>query len=111
MPMATTPKTAKPAAANAAPKAKAAADPNAPKKMDALQKPLTPSPELAEIVGKDMLPRGQVVSKVWDYIRAHNLQKPTDKRVIVADAKLKKVFGVEECTMFEMNKYLAKHLK
>ncbi len=116
--MATTPKTAKPAAtkasatkAKAAPKAKAAADPNAPKKMDALQKPLTPSPELAEIVGKDMLPRGQVVSKVWDYIRKHNLQKPTDKRVIVADAKLKKVFGVDECTMFEMNKYLAKHLK
>lgn len=81
------------------------------KKMDALQKPLTPSPELAVIVGKDMLPRGQVVSKVWDYIRKHNLQKPTDKRVIVADENLKKVFGRDECTMFEMNKYLAQHLK
>ena len=78
--------------------------------MDALQKPLTPSPELAEIVGKDMLPRGQVVSKVWDYIRKHELQNPKDKRVIMADAKLKKVFGVDHCTMFEMNKYLAKHL-
>ncbi len=117
--MATTPKTAKPAATKApaakkaaAPKAaKAAADPNAPKKMDALQKPLTPSPELAEIVGKDMLPRGQVVSKVWDYIRKHNLQNPADKREILADAKLKKVFGRDKCTMFEMNKYLAQHLK
>jgi chromatin remodeling complex protein RSC6 len=115
--MATTPKTAKPAKAEkpakkpAAPKAKAPADPNAPKKMDALQKPLTPSPELAEIVGKDMLPRGQVVSKVWDYIRKHNLQNPADKREILADAKLKKVFGRDKCTMFEMNKYLAQHLK
>ncbi len=106
--MATTPKAAKPAAKAKAPKAPA--DPNAPKKLDGLQKPLTPSAELAEIVGKDMLPRGQVVSKVWDYIRKHNLQKPTDKRVIMADAKLKKVFGVDHCTMFEMNKYLAKHL-
>lgn len=119
--MATTPKTAKPAAAKAvtapaapkakaAPKVKAPVDPNAPKKVDALQKPLQPSPELAEIVGKDVLPRGQVVSKVWDYIRKHNLQNPKDKRVIMADAKLKKVFGVDHCTMFEMNKYLAKHL-
>ena len=119
--MATTPKAAKPAATKAAPAKKAAApkaakpakDPaeaKAPRKMDALQKPLTPSPELAEIVGKDTLPRGQVVSKVWEYIRKHNLQDPKDKRVIVADAKLKKVFGRDSCTMFEMNKYLAQHL-
>ena len=47
----------------------------------------------------------------WDYIRKNNLQKPTDKRVIVADANLKKIFGKDECSMFEMNKHLAKHLK
>ena len=117
--MATPPKTAKPAAtkapaakrAPAVKKAKAPVDPNAPKKVDALQKPLQPSPELAEIVGKDVLPRGQVVSKVWEYIRKHNLQNPADKREILADAKLKKVFGRDKCTMFEMNKYLAQHLK
>jgi len=94
--------------------AKAVKDPSAPKpkrNMDALQKPLTPSPELAEIVGSAPLARGQVVSKVWDYIRAHNLQNPADKREILADAKLKKVFGRDKCTMFEMNKYLAQHLK
>ena len=116
--MATPPKTAKPAAtkapaakrAPAVKKAKAPVDPNAPKKVDALQKPLQPSPELAEIVGKDVLPRGQVVSKVWEYIRKHNLQNPADKREILADAKLKKVFGRDKCTMFEMNKYLAQHL-
>ena len=81
------------------------------KKIDALQKPLTPSAELAVIVGKDPLPRGQVVKNVWDYIKKYDLQKPTDKRQIVADANLKKVFGVDECSMFEMNKHLARHLK
>ncbi|WP_419816995.1 SWIB/MDM2 domain-containing protein [Glacieibacterium sp.] len=79
--------------------------------MDALQKPLTPSPELAAIVGPGMHARGQVVSKVWEYIRKHNLQNPADKREILADAALKKVFGRDKCTMFEMNKYLAQHLK
>lgn len=77
----------------------------------ALMKPLTPQGPLAAIVGASPLPRGQVVAKVWDYIRANNLQKPTDKRVIVADAKLKAIFGKDECTMFEMNKFIAQYLK
>lgn len=81
------------------------------KKLDALQKPLTPSPELAAVIGAGELPRGQVVKKVWEYIHKHDLQKPTDKRVIIADAKLKPIFGKDEVTMFEMNKYLAQHLK
>ncbi len=81
------------------------------KKMDALMKPLTPQGPLVAIVGGDPLPRGQVVAKMWDYIRKHDLQKPTDKRVIVADANLKLVFGKDECTMFEMNKYIALYLK
>ncbi|WP_273434525.1 SWIB/MDM2 domain-containing protein [Sandarakinorhabdus limnophila] len=77
----------------------------------ALMKPLTPQGPLAAIVGASPLPRGQVVAKVWDYIRSNNLQKPTDKRVILADAKLKLVFGKDECTMFEMNKFIAQYLK
>ncbi|OYU16149.1 MAG: hypothetical protein CFE37_02020 [Alphaproteobacteria bacterium PA4] len=81
------------------------------KKTDALQKPLTPSAELAAIVGAAPLARGQVVKKVWDYIKAHNLQDAADKRQINADAALKKVFGVDKCSMFEMNKHLARHLK
>ena len=77
----------------------------------ALMKPLTPQGPLAAVVGSSPLPRGQVVAKVWDYIRANNLQKPTDKRVILADDKLKAVFGKDECTMFEMNKFIAQYLK
>jgi chromatin remodeling complex protein RSC6 len=80
------------------------------KKPNALQTPLQPSPQLAEIVGQDKLARGEVVKKVWDYIKAHNLQDPKDRRRINADAKLKPVFGADSVTMFEMNKHLARHL-
>ena len=77
----------------------------------AFSKPLTPSPELAAIVGHEPLPRTVVVSKVWEYIKKHKLQNEANKREIVADHKLKAVFGRDKVTMFEMNKYLAQHLK
>ena len=80
-------------------------------KPNALQQPLQPSPELAAVVGEGKLARGEVVSKVWEYIKAHDLQNPKDKREILADDKLSKVFGKDKVTMFEMNKYLAQHLK
>ncbi|WP_135469590.1 SWIB/MDM2 domain-containing protein [Crenalkalicoccus roseus] len=78
---------------------------------NALQKELQPSEELAAVVGQGPLPRGEVVSKVWDYIKAHNLQNPENRREILADEKLRKVFGKDKVTMFEMNKHLAQHLK
>ncbi|AWN40815.1 SWIB/MDM2 domain-containing protein [Methylobacterium durans] len=104
---------AAPKAKAAAPKAKAAAAPKAggATKPNALQQPLKPSAELGAIVGTSPLPRGEVVSKVWDYIKKNNLQNPQNKREILADDKLKKVFGKDKCTMFEMNKHLAAHLK
>ena len=77
----------------------------------ALMKALQPSKDLAAVVGSDPLPRPQVVKHVWDYIKKHNLQNPENKREIVADAKLKKVFGKDKVSMFEMNKHLAAHLK
>lgn len=75
-----------------------------------LARPVTPSPELAAVVGSAPLPRSEVVSKIWDHIRKNNLQNPANKREILADDKLKKVFGVDKCTMFEMNKHLSRHL-
>ena len=82
------------------------------KKNNALQKPLTPSPQLAAVVGSGQLSRGEVVSKIWDYIKKNKLQNPANKREIIADAKLKPVFGgKDKVTMFEMNKHLAGHLK
>jgi chromatin remodeling complex protein RSC6 len=74
--------------------------------------PVQPSPELAEIVGSEKLPRSEVVSKVWEYIKKNDLQNPKDKREILADDKLQKVFdGKKQVSMFEMNKHLSKHLK
>ena len=89
----------------------AAKDAPAKKVNPALMKPLQPSKELAAVVGSKPLPRPEVVSKVWDYIKKNNLQNPQNKREIMADEKLEKVFGKKSVTMFEMNKHLAAHLK
>lgn len=81
------------------------------KGVDGAHKGVTASPELAEIIGEDSMKRTEVVSRVWDYVRKHNLQNPEDKREIIADEKLKKVFGRDRATMFEMNKLVFAHLK
>ena len=80
-------------------------------KANALQKPLTPSAELAAVVGAGMLSRGEAVSKVWEHIKSRGLQNPEDRREILADEALRGVFGKDRVTMFEMNKHLARHLK
>jgi upstream activation factor subunit UAF30 len=81
-------------------------------KANALQKALQPSEELAAVVGGPTpLSRSEAVSKVWDYIRARNLQNPENRREVLADDALRKVFGKDKATMFEMNKHLARHLK
>ncbi|MET4701838.1 upstream activation factor subunit UAF30 [Constrictibacter sp. MBR-5] len=77
----------------------------------ALMKPLQPSKELAAVVGPDPLPRPQVVKKLWEYIKKHDLQNPENRREIMSDDKLRAVFGKDKVTMFEMNKYVAQHLK
>ena len=106
------PAKAEPAKAEPAKEAVAKADAKTSTKgpNSALKKPLTPSHDLAEIVGAKPLARTEVVSKVWDYIRKHDLQNPKDKREILADDKLKAVFGKDKATMFEMNKLLSSHL-
>lgn len=74
-------------------------------------KPLQPSPQLAAVVGAPPLPRTEVVSKVWEYIKANNLQNPANKREFLADEKLRPVFGgKDKVSMFEMNKHFAQHL-
>ena len=108
--------TAKKAPAKAAPAAKAPATkaaapakkrtPNA-----AFMKALTPSPALAAVVGAAPLPRTEIISKLWVYIKANNLQDAANKRNINADAKLKEVFGKPQVSMFEMAGLIGKHVK
>ena len=77
----------------------------------ALLKPMNLSAELEAVVGKGPMPRGQVVKKLWEYIKGHNLQNPKNMRNILADEKLKVVFGGKgEVTMFEMTKLVSAHL-
>ena len=77
----------------------------------AFMKALTPSPELAAVIGASPMPRTEVTKKIWDYIKANNLQDAANKRMINADAKLKPVFGKDQVSMFEMTKILNQHLK
>ncbi len=77
----------------------------------ALLKPMKLSAELEAVIGKGPLSRGEVVKKIWEYIKKHDLQNPKNKRNILADEKLKPLFGGKaEVTMFEMTKLVSGHL-
>jgi len=77
----------------------------------AFMKPLTPSTELAAVVGSEPLPRTEVTKKIWEYIKKHDLQDPQNRRSINADDKLRPIFGKEQVSMFEMTKLVSTHLK
>ena len=109
---------AKKAVAKKAPAKKAAVKKTAAKKAPAkkrtpnaaFMKPLTPSAALAAVIGSSPMPRTEVVSKMWVYIKKHNLQDKVNKRNINADDKLKAVFGKAQVTMFELASLIGKHL-
>lgn len=79
-------------------------------KNNALTKPVNLSPELEGVVGKGPMTRAQVTSKVWDYIKANNLQDTKDKRQINPDDKLGKVIGGSQISMFKMTGAVSKHM-
>ena len=78
----------------------------------AFMKALTPSATLAAVVGSAALPRTQCVKKIWAYIKKNGLQDSVNRRQINADEKLRPLFdGKRSATMFELAKYVSKHLK
>jgi DNA topoisomerase III len=83
--------------------------PKAPRKTTAASGK-TPSPALAAVIGAELIARPQVMKKLWDYIKAHNLQDAKDRRSINADEKLLAVFGKPQVTMFELAGIAGKHL-
>lgn len=85
---------------------KTARKPNA-----AFMAPLTPSSNLAEVVGSKPMPRTEVVKKIWDYIKKNNLQDKKNRRMINADAKLKPVFGKDQISMFDLAKIVNNNVK
>ena len=86
----------------------------------ALLKPMNVSAELAAVIGAGPYPRGQVMKKLWEYIKGEagsmregkpSLQNPQNMRNIIADDKLMPIFGgKKEVTMFEMTKLVSAHL-
>ncbi|HEV3020576.1 MAG TPA: SWIB/MDM2 domain-containing protein [Burkholderiaceae bacterium] len=99
-------KVAKKAAPRKAAKKKSTRKPNA-----AFMKPLMPTGPLAAIIGSSPMPRTEVTSKIWQYIKKNKLQDPVNRRNINADEKLRPLFGKAQATMFELTKYVSKHLK
>ena len=82
--------------------------PKAPRKSTG--KPMTPSAELAAVIGTEPVARTEVIKKLWDYIKANGLQDATNKRAINADARLLPIFGKPQVTMFELAKVVGPHL-
>ena len=106
--------TAKKTVKKAAPKKKVAAKKPAKKRKPnpAFMKPMTPDTALAAVVGNKPIPRTEITKKLWAYIKKNDLQNPANKREIIADDKLKPVFGgKKKVNMFEMTKLVSKHMK
>lgn len=82
------------------------------KRGSALQRPVQPDNKLGAVVGNDPKPRTEITKKIWDYIKANNLQDPNNKRMINADAKLRPIFnGQDQVSMFEMTKLVNEHIE
>ncbi len=79
-------------------------------KNNALQKPVTLTGDLENVIGKGPMTRAEVTSKIWVYIKANNLQDAKDKRQINPDAKLSAVIGKDQISMFKMTAAVSKHL-
>lgn len=77
----------------------------------AFMKALTPSAALAAVIGDKAIPRTEIVSKLWVYIKKNGLQDKLNKRMVNADAKLKEVFGKAQVSMFELAGLIGKHVK
>ena len=68
------------------------------------------SEAMATFLGMERCPRTQVVKKLWEYIKANDLQDPKDRRKILLDDKMKTIFPGKSVTMFTMQKHLSKHV-
>ncbi len=78
----------------------------------AFMKPVTPSAQLASVVGGTPMPRTEVTKKLWAYIKRKGLQDQKNRRMINSDESLKPIFGGKsQVSMFDMTKMVSKHLK
>jgi len=84
---------------------------NPPNKNSKFMNPMKLSDDLAAVVGKGPMPRTEVTKQIWVYIKKHDRQDPKNRRNIIPDEKLAKVFGSKQAiNMFEMTKKINNHL-
>ena len=82
------------------------------KKNSAFMQPVNISDDLAAVVGAGPLPRTEIIKKLWVYIKKNNCQDTKNKRNIIPDEKLAKIFGSKSAIdMFQMTKKVSKHIK
>ncbi|KAL0725973.1 hypothetical protein Bca4012_022066 [Brassica carinata] len=75
-----------------------------------IMKPRPVSPEMQDVVGEPVIPRTQALKRIWEYIKEHDLQDPQDKKVIICDEKLKKIFaGKDRVGFLEIAKLIGPH--
>lgn len=73
--------------------------------------PVEISEDLEAVVGAGPMPRTDIIKKLWAYIKKHGCQDQKNKRNIIPDAKLAKVFGSKNAIdMFQMTKKISKHI-
>jgi upstream activation factor subunit UAF30 len=78
----------------------------------AFMKPMTPSSELAEVVGSSPMPRTEVTKRLWGYIKRRGLQDKTNRRIINSDENLRPIFGGRrQVSMFDMTRMVNQHLR
>src|SRR5689334_8196592 len=77
----------------------------------AFMAPVNVSDQLAEVVGKNPMPRTEIVKKIWDYIKKNDLQDKKNRRMINSDEKLRALFGKDQVSMFDLAKIISKHVK
>ncbi|KAG8221309.1 SWIB-domain-containing protein [Butyriboletus roseoflavus] len=73
-------------------------------------KEYTLSVPLSAVIEVEKLSRPQVVKKLWEYIRQHELQNPSNRKEIICDDALRAVFAVDKIDMFRMNKVLGQYV-
>ncbi|KAM3575742.1 hypothetical protein VYU27_002361 [Nannochloropsis oceanica] len=67
------------------------------------------SKELQALIGKETASRNEVVKKLWEHIKANDMQDPSNRMNILCDETFKRILGVDSCHGFKMNKLLAPH--
>ncbi|MCF7806786.1 MAG: topoisomerase DNA-binding C4 zinc finger domain-containing protein, partial [Simkaniaceae bacterium] len=67
---------------------------------------------LSEIVNAEEMTRGDITKKLWEYIKKHDLQDKKNRRLIVPDEKLEKLFGSKESLdMMKLARVISNHIE